>query len=144
MTSSTSGRQAGGSTRSAPSTGPLWRVGALASAGAALVTVVFALGAKAIDIPLEVDGDAIPILGFAIVTLIWSAVGVGLAIVFARWAKRPARTFVVTTVVLTTVSFVPVATADATTATQVALALSHVLAAAIVIPALALRLAEER
>lgn len=144
MTSITSERPAGGSPRSAPSTSPLWRVGALASAGAALATVVFALGAKAIDIPLEVDGDAIPVLGFAIVTLIWSAVGVGLAIVFARWAKRPARTFVVTTVVLTTVSFVPAATADATTATQIALALSHVLAAVIVIPALALRLAKER
>lgn len=141
MDSTITERRIDGSSRFTTRTGPLWRVGALASAAAAVATVVFALFAKAIDIPMEVDGEAIPVLGFAIVTLLWAAVGTGLAIAFARWAKRPARMFVVTTAVLTLLSFVPVVTADADTATQVALALSHVLAAAIVIPALALRLA---
>jgi hypothetical protein len=76
--------------------------------------------------------------------VLWSAVGTVLAMTLARWAKRPARTFVVTTVVLTVLSFGPVVTADADAATQVALVLSHVVAAAIVIPALALRLVTDR
>jgi len=143
MTATTTARQGAGSPRSVTRTRPLWRLGALASVTAAVATVVFALCAKAIDIPMEVDGEEIPLSGFAMVTLVWSAVGTGLALAFARWAKRPARLFVTTTVVLTLLSFVPVVTADASTATQVALALSHVLTAAIVIPALALRLAND-
>jgi Family of unknown function (DUF6069) len=127
--------------RFTPSTRRLVRAGALASVSAAAATVVFALVVKAIDVPLEVDGDDIPIPGFAIVTLLWSAVGIALALAFARWARRPARTFLMTTVVLTLGSFVPVLTADADTATQVALALSHLVAAAIVIPALTAALA---
>ncbi|MGQ0804356.1 MAG: DUF6069 family protein [Actinomycetota bacterium] len=144
MTSTTGEPRAGSSSRPTTTSSPVWRVGAVASVAATVATVVFALCAKAIDIPLEIDGEQIPVSGFAMVTLFWSVVGTGLAMALARWAKRPARTFVVTTVVLTLVSFVPVATADATTATQVALALSHVLAAGIVIPTLALRLPNER
>ena len=79
---------------------PLWRTGALA-APAAVAAVAVALGADVIDIPLEVDGDEVPVLGFGFITLLWSTVGIGIAYAFARWAKRPARTFVVTTVVLT-------------------------------------------
>ena len=119
---------------------PVWLVGVAASVVAAIATVVFALVAKGIDVPLEIEGEEIPIAGFAFLTVIWSLVGTGLAVALARWAKNPARIFVIVTVALTLVSFVPVLTADATTATQVALALSHVLAAGIVILALALRL----
>ena len=123
---------------------PLWFTGVLAAIAAAAGAVLVALGAKAIDVPLEVDGDGIPIPAFAVVTLLWSAVGVGMAYTFSRWAKRPARTFVVTTVVLTALSLGPVVTADADTATQVTLALSHLVAAAIVIPTVALRLPPRR
>jgi peptidoglycan/LPS O-acetylase OafA/YrhL len=59
----------------------------------------------------------------------------------ARRARRPQHTFVVTTVALTALSIVPDALADATTGTRLTLALTHVIAAAIVIPALARRLA---
>ena len=120
----------------------VWQVGVLASVAAAIATELFALGAEAIDIPMEVDGEEIPFGGFAIITLLWSVVGTVLAVALARWAKRPARTFVVTTVVLTLLSLIfPLTARDTDTATQVTLALSHLLAAAIVIPALALRLA---
>ncbi|MGH9027620.1 MAG: DUF6069 family protein [Acidimicrobiia bacterium] len=137
----TTDRPAGRRAGSLLTTGPVWRVGVLASVLAAIATVVFALLAKAIDVPLEIDDEEIPISGFAFVTLIWSLVGTALAIAVNRWVKHPARTFVIATLVLTVVSFVPVMTADASTATQVTLALSHLLAAAIVIPALAVRLA---
>ena len=83
MDSTTTDRRIDGSSRSTMRTGPVWRVGALASVAAAVATVVFALFAKAIDIPLEIDGEAIPVLGFAMVTLLWAAVGTGLAIAFA-------------------------------------------------------------
>ena len=120
----------------------VWQVGVLASVAAAIATELFALGAEAIDIPMEVDGEEIPFGGFAMITLLWSVVGTVLAVALARWAKRPARTFVVTTVVLTLLSLIfPLTARDTDTATQVTLALSHLLAAAIVIPALALRLA---
>ena len=130
-------------TRPRVALGPVWRVGAVAGVTAAVATVVFALIAKAIDVPLEIERDEIPALGFATITLLWSAVGTVMAAVMARRAKRPARTFVVTAIALTIVSFVPVVNADATTATQVSLALAHLLAAAIVIPTLALRLAHD-
>jgi len=126
--------------RSTFATTPVWRVGAAASIVAAVATTLFAVAARAIDVPLEIEDERIPSLGFAFLTLLWSVVGIILAVVLARKAKRPARTFLVTTVALTVLSFVPIVTADATTATQVTLALSHLLAAAIVIPALAARL----
>lgn len=123
---------------------PVWRVGAVAAVAAAVAAVVLALIATAVDVPLEIDGEQIPALGFGTMALLWSAVGTVMAVVMARVAKRPARTFVVTAIALTIVSFVPVVNADATTATQFTLALAHVVAAAIVIPALALRLAQDR
>ena len=52
--------------------------------------------------------------------------------------------FVVTTIVLTAMSIVPDVLADAQTATRLVLALTHVVAAAIVIPALASRLPVRR
>jgi hypothetical protein len=120
---------------------PVWRVGALASVVAVVLTTVFALAAKALDVSLEVDGEAIPIIAFAYITLLFAAVGTVLAVVLARRAKRPARTFVVTTVALTALSLVPpLATADIDTSTRVTLCLSHLVAAAIVIPVLAARL----
>jgi hypothetical protein len=65
-----------------------------------------------------------------------------LAAVFARRATRPQRTFLVTTIALTLLSFVPDVLADAHASTRLTLALTHIVAAAMVIPALASRLSE--
>lgn len=126
---------------------PIWVVGAASGAVAAVAAMLVAAVARAADVPLRIAekkgeaAEAIPLGGFATVTLASTAVGVVLAIALARWAKRPARTFVVTTVVLTAISFAgPFALGHATTATRVVLELTHVVAAAIVIPALAIRL----
>ncbi len=59
----------------------------------------------------------------------------------SRTARRPRRTFVRTTVVLTALSLVPDVIADAAPATKALLMLTHLVAAAIVIPAVARRLA---
>jgi len=119
----------------------LWRTGAGAGLAAGAATVVFAAVVDAMGVPLEVGGEQIPLLGFAQLTFVVTMIGTLLAVVLACRAQDPQRTFVRTTVVLTVLSFVPDVTADATTATRVALALSHVVAAAIVIPIIARRLA---
>lgn len=130
---------------------PVWLVGIAAAFAGAVVTEVFALGARAIDVPMKVaspGGDnavEIPVGGFAPGVLFWSVVGIVLAVALARWAKRPSRTFVVTTVALTAVSLVPpFTTADTATSTQVLLALTHLVAAAVIIPIIARRLPDSR
>ena len=90
-------------------------------------------------------GRAIPLSGYALSTVMCTAVGVLLAVALLRWSKRPAATFVGATAVLTVLSFAgPVTTGHATTATRLVLALTHVVAAAIVIPAIAASLRSER
>ena len=118
----------------------LWVTGAIAGVTASLATTATAALADAAGVPLEVGGQSIPLLAFAQVTLVAAIIGTVLAVVLARRATRPRRTFVVTTVALTLASLVPDVLADATTATRLTLALTHVVAAAIVIPVLASRL----
>lgn len=92
----------------------------------------------------------IPPYGFAVLTLGFSLIGVGLAAIFARTARRPRSTFVRTTLALLALSIVPDFVAipalspDFDTATSFTLAATHLVAAAIVIPVLARRLATER
>lgn len=121
-------------------TTPLWRTGAVAGFAAALATTVVAAVALAADVPLEIEGEQILLLAFAQLTLLATAIGVGLAKALTRWATKPQRTFVLATVVLTALSFVPDLTLPMTTATTVVLITAHIVAAAIVIPALAKRL----
>ena len=119
----------------------LWRAGALAGGLAAVATTTVAAVALAVDVPVEVGGESIPLLGFAQLTLVCTLLGVLIAKGARRWAARPSTAFVRTTVALTALSIVPDLTADATSATKVTLILTHLVAAAIVIPALARRLA---
>ena len=110
---------------------PTWRSGLATGAIAAAVTTVVAVALRAAGVPLDIAGEEIPILGFAQMVLLFSVVG----IVMARHMKR--TTFVATTIVLTVLSFVPDVTADTGTASKLGLILTHVVAAAIVIPRLA-------
>ena len=128
---------------------PVWRVGAAAGVVAAVATTLVAAVAKAIDIPMMAApktaevGRVIPMSGYAMGTLMCTAIGIILAVVLARRAKRPAATFVVVTSILTVLSMAgPITTGHATTATRLVLGLTHVVAAAIVIPALAHRLSQ--
>jgi hypothetical protein len=122
---------------------PLLRVGALAGVAAAVATEVVAAVARASDVSMKAgsvgadSSEPIPVLGFAFSTLLWTAVGIAMAAAMSRWAKHPARTFTITAVALTIVSFVPPALAGATTTgTKLVLGLTHVVAALIVVPAL--------
>jgi len=120
----------------------LLRRGATAGVIAAAATTAVAGVADALGVSLAVGGESIPLLGFAQFTLFATVIGVAMAAVMARRAARPRRTFVSTTLALTVLSFVPDVLADAQTSTKLTLMLTHVVAAAIVIPALASRLAD--
>ncbi len=129
--------------RSASGIAPILRLGAIVGVVAAAAATVTALGARAIDIPMRASSSnsgiakAIPSLGFAELTLACTALGLLLAVVLARRARRPAPLFAGVAVALTAISFVgPITTHQATTATRTVLALTHVIAAAIVIPPL--------
>jgi uncharacterized protein DUF6069 len=122
-------------------TGSLIGTGVVAAALASAATTIVAAAGSAAGISLEVGGAAIPVPGFAMLTAFFSVVGLGLAVVLSRVVRRPRSTFIRSTVVLTVLSFVPDVIADATPATKALLMLTHLVAAAIVIPAVARRLA---
>ena len=116
------------------------RTGLVAGATAAVATTTYAAAVHAAGVSFAISGKAIPTPGFGEVTFVAALIGTAIAAVLTRRAARPRHTFLVTTLALTLLSFGPDVTADAHLATKVALVLSHVLAAAIVIPALASRL----
>jgi hypothetical protein len=122
------------------STGALVGAGLAATAVASIATSTVAAAGSAAGISLDVSGAPIPVPGFAVLTAVFSLVGLALAAVLARRARQPRSTFVRTTVVLTTLSLVPDLVADAATATKLLLMLTHLVAAAIVVPAIARRL----
>jgi hypothetical protein len=127
-------------TATAPSAGSLLRGGAVATVLAAAATTAVAAAAQGIGISVAISGAVIPAPGFATLTVMFSVVGLLIAAALRRFARSPRTTWIHTTGALTTLSLVPDAIADADTATKAVLMLTHLLAAAIVIPAVARRL----
>ena len=132
-------------TRPAPrrsASGRLWKTGMGAGVVASVATFAVAAAASGLGVPIEIGGKAIPLAGFSQLTFVGALIGTILAVVLSRRATRPRRTFLVTTIALTALSIVPDVLADAHTATRFTLALTHIVAAAIVIPALASRMTD--
>ncbi|MEU7868786.1 DUF6069 family protein [Dactylosporangium sp. NPDC049140] len=125
----------------ASSLGALIGTGVAATAVASAATMAVGAAGHAAGVSLDMAGVAIPVAGFGTLTAVFSLVGVVLAVALARFAWRPRLVFVRTTVVLTVLSLVPDAIADAAPATKALLMLTHLVAAAVVIPAVARRLA---
>ncbi|MEU7754160.1 DUF6069 family protein [Micromonospora sp. NPDC049101] len=129
-------------TRATTSTvGALIRTGIAATVAASAATMAIAAAGRAAGISLDVADAPIPVSGFGVLTAAFSLVGVILAAVLSRFARHPRRVFVRTTVVLTVLSLVPDVIVDAGAATKALLMLTHLVAAAIVVPAVARRLA---
>jgi peptidoglycan/LPS O-acetylase OafA/YrhL len=121
-----------------PATRSLWRTGVAVGLAAAAATVAVASVAHALDVPIETaPGTTIPILAFGQLTLFFTAIGVLLARTIGRRARRPRSTLLRTTVGLTALSLIPDVMLSAGTSTKVTFVLTHLVAAAIVIPALA-------
>jgi hypothetical protein len=131
----------------------VWLHGLAATAVATAVTTGLAYAASRAGIEFIDPAHPelpIPPSGFATLTAAFSLIGVGLAAILARTARHPRSTFVRTTLALLVLSIVPDFVAipnfgnDFGTATSFTLAGLHLVAAAIVIPVLAGRLATER
>jgi Family of unknown function (DUF6069) len=140
-TTTTATVHADDTTATAPGVGSMLLAGAAATVAASVATAAVAAGGQAIGISTAISGAPIPTSGFAVLTAIFSVLGLVIATALRRFARHPRTAWVRTTVVLTVLSFVPDVLADAAVSTKMLLILTHVVAAAIVIPAVARRLA---
>jgi hypothetical protein len=113
--------------------------GVVATLAAMTATTVAAALAEAMGVDFEIPdgGQAIPVPGFAVVTGLFSLVGVVIAVAVLRWSARPAERFLRTAVFLTTISLVPPLLSGADAATITALVGLHLVAATVMIPTLA-------
>lgn len=124
---------------------PVWKHGVTAALVAAATTTVLAAVAKAAGVSFaDSTGASIPVLGFTELTVFFSLIGTGIAAVMARKARRPRSTFVRTAVALTALSYVPDLVAGFSAGSAATLIALHSVAAAIVVPTLAGRLARTR
>jgi hypothetical protein len=125
----------------------VWLVGILATLVAAVTAEAFTLIARAAGVPMQAAGvweetaQKIPVGYIARSVGYWSIGGIVLAVILARWAKRPVRTFVIATGGFTVLSLAaPALAVDTAVSTQVVLAAAHVIAATVIISILARRL----
>lgn len=139
----TPARDAGGTTT--VDRAAIWRTTGIAAAGAAIANVAVALIAGAADVSLEVTQmgadrrEEIPVVVFAIASAIGALIGGGIAQGLAKRAGA-ARTFTIVGVVGTVLSMVSPIAADADGETKWLLAVTHVVAAVIIVPLIARRL----
>lgn len=112
--------------------------GILATLVAMAATTATAAFARAAGVDFAVSGgEKIPVAGLAVMTGLFSLVGVVIAGVLGRWSARAAERFVWTASSLTAISMVPPFLAGADTATTATLVGLHLVAALVMIPALA-------
>lgn len=120
-------------------------VGAGVAAGLVGAAVLYGYGAVALALagpmqagdPWSAAPEPVEPVNFAMGTLVCTFWGTVLALALARRAARPARLFARVAAALVAASTVfPLAAVGATTATRVTLVLAHLVAAAIVVPAL--------
>jgi hypothetical protein len=125
-------------TVAAPTSRRLAGTGFIAALAATVVTTLAAALARAAGADFEIPdgGEAIPPAGFAVVTGFFSIVGVVIALALQRWSADPARRFLWVAGSLTAISLVPPFISGADTATVAALVALHLIAAAVMIPAL--------
>jgi len=117
--------------------------GFVATLAAMVATTLAAALAHAAGVDFEVPdgGETIPLPGFAVMTGFFSIVGTVIAVALLRRSARPAQRFVCTAVSLTAISLVAPLLSGANTATTAALIGLHLVAATVMIPTLARRLA---
>jgi hypothetical protein len=126
---------------------PLWQVGFAAAVVAAAASVGVYGAGRAAGVPMaltEVFEDhfaRMPVANMAFAALLEGGLaGTVLATACRRWAPRPRVWFLALAAIGLVVSFALPITSDGSTATKVVLSISHVVVAAIIVPALALAL----
>lgn len=128
---------------------PVWLVSAAAGLVAAVATEAYGLAARGFGIPMAAgtpgahSAQPITVGMFAMGTLICTFWGTVIAVLLARFAKHPARTYLRITVALTVLSLADPLAAGGDTAlsTRLMLCVAHLIAAAIIIPVVFRRLA---
>ena len=130
---------------------PVSVTGVIAAAAGAAVLYAYGALAQALSVPMRAGemgashAQAITPASFASGVVFCTVAGTILAMVLAARAADPARAFVRTTLILVAVSLVfPLAASHTAATTRLTLALGHLIAAAIVIPVLTLRLTQSR
>jgi Family of unknown function (DUF6069) len=103
---------------------------------AAAVTTAVAAAVHGAGVSFDVDGEMILLAGFAQMTFIGAVVGGLVLAVLNRRSTAARRRFLEATLVLTAVSCVPAIVWPDELGTKVALVALHLLAAAIIVPAL--------
>lgn len=128
-------------TTSTPRRFPLLKGGAAAGAVAAVVTATVAAAAHAAGVSFaDRTGQSIPVYAFAQLTFIGALLGVALAAVIRGRASAPRRTFTRAAWTMAVLSCVAPTLIGVSAASVAVLVVDHLVAAAIVIPAIASRL----
>src|SRR5947199_9416722 len=94
-------------TTAAPSAGSLLRGGAAATAAASVAAAAVAAAGQAAGFSTAISGEPIPTSGIAVLTVIFSVLGLLIAVGLRRFAGSPRTAWIRTTVALTVLSFVP-------------------------------------
>ena len=126
---------------------PVWQVCYLAALAAGVVVELWGLAARAAGVPMRAAGlgsqhaTTITVGMFAMGTLVVTFWFTFAVVLIARFAKDPARLYLRTALPLLALSLAPPLTAaDTATSTKLVLAAAHLIAAAIIVPAVAARL----
>ena len=106
-------------------------------AAAAAVTTAVAAALHAAGVSFAVDGEMIPLGGFAQMTFLGAVIGGVLLAVLNRRSAAPRRRFLQVTTALVVLSCVPSVALPPDAATKTALVALHLLAAAMIVPVLA-------
>jgi hypothetical protein len=116
---------------------PVRRAALVSGAAAAVATTAVAAGAHTAGVPLEIEGEMIPLVGFAQMTLLGAVLGGLIAAGLNRFTARARRWFVPVAIVLTILSCLPSVAFPPDTATKVMLVAIHMIAAVVIVPVLA-------
>ena len=106
-------------------------------AAAAVATTAVAAALNGAGVPFEIDGEMIPLAGFAQMTFLGAVIGGVLLAVLNRRSAAPRRRFFEVTAALTALSCVPSVALPPDTTSRISLVALHVFAAAIIVPVLA-------
>lgn len=120
----------------------LRRTTVVVGGAAAVATAAAAAALHAAGVTFEVDGEPIPLLGFGQMAFLWTIVGGVIAGSIRKRSAHARRRWIQVTLGLTALSCLPSVTAPASTGTRAALCLTHLVAAAVVIPVIARRLTD--
>ena len=115
---------------------PLLRTTVRSGIAAAVAVSAFAAVSHGAGVSFRVGGERIPVAGFAQMTLFGAMLGGVLAAVLDGRSTRARHRFLQVTILLAAVSCVPSVALPDDTASKLALIATHLIAAAIVVPAL--------